>query len=82
MNFNYCQDCLRDLLGALVPIQIIGKEEIRISGCKHKKVFLENIKSVIKMRIQVAKMLDSAAEPCTELTKLFLYSSVLSLEIF
>ncbi len=28
----------------LVPIQISGKEEIRISRCKHKKIFLENIK--------------------------------------
>jgi len=38
------------------------KKEIRISRainqCKHEKILLENIKSVIKMRVQVQKMLD------------------------
>ncbi len=38
-------------LGELAPIQISGKEEVRISiainRCKHKKIFLENIKNVI-----------------------------------
>jgi hypothetical protein len=46
---------------ARVPIQISGKEEIRISRaitrCKHKKIFLENIKSVITMRVRVGKIL-------------------------
>ncbi len=47
----------------LVPIQIVGKEEIRISRCKHKKIFLENIESVIKMRVRIQKMLASTDEP-------------------
>jgi hypothetical protein len=55
---NYRQGCLRGVSSTLVPIQISGKEEIRISRgitrCKHKKVFLENI----KMRVRVQKMLD------------------------
>ncbi len=58
MNFNYHQDYLRDVSGPLVPIQISRKEEIRIFGCEHKKIFLENIKSVIKMRVQVQKILE------------------------
>jgi hypothetical protein len=37
-------------------MQISGKEEIRISRCKRKKIFLENIKSVIKMQARVHKM--------------------------
>jgi len=32
------------LSGTLVPIQTSGKEEIRISRYRNKKIFLENIK--------------------------------------
>ncbi len=43
----------------LVPMRIGGKEEISISRaitrCKYKNIFLENSKSVIKMRIRVQK---------------------------
>ncbi len=66
MNFNYNLIIKRIIatiaLGVLVPIQINGKGEIRISReitrCKHKKIFLENIKSVIKMPVRVRKMVD------------------------
>jgi hypothetical protein len=51
-------DWSRSCLGALVPIEISGKEEIRISRCGHKKLFLKNITSVNKMRIRIQKMLD------------------------
>jgi len=65
MNFNYNLIIKRIIatiaLGVLVPIQINGKEEIRISRaitrCKHKNIFLENIKNVSKMRVRVRKLL-------------------------
>jgi hypothetical protein len=34
-------------------MQIIGKEEIRISRCKYKKIFLQNINGVIKIQVRV-----------------------------
>jgi hypothetical protein len=71
----------------LVPIQINRKEEIRISRaitrCKHKKIFLENIKNVINMRARVQKMLDrtGSIKYTIELLHLYIIFSTRSLQV-